>query len=309
MTSENSSRGFSLFTPLVGTTLVIMAIMIATGMIQNDVRMSRSITASYEVSSQSLVAKMIKAATIIEMLSKMEGTTYEEATLPFVCQSDGECTDEINARFEGTGKLRNPSISWELVGRRQLFLDLADSIYMILEGSGTNYVLDENSGVLQNRLSDAVDSLDAPFELGHKDGKYYIKLNSSSFKAHQGDFVISFKDSSNNRMDVGIVPETLGITTKEPLYDLINAAKNVYFGDNYNSVSLEHDLDEEFSGKEDYVASVRFREMNPKRLEIDLRKGGRDDRQFTVTFEDSGEGWDFYYTCFYRENNFKCTFI
>jgi len=174
----------------VGTTLVIMAIMIATGMIQNDVRMSRSITASYEVSSQSMVAKMIKAAAIIQMLSNMEEAMYYEASLPFVCSGSG-CDTEIAARFEGTSKARNPSIYWELVGEKKLFLNLVDSVYLILEGSGTNYRLVGSSYELQTRLSNAVDSLDKPFVLGNKDGKYYIKLDSNAFKGRTGDFVIS----------------------------------------------------------------------------------------------------------------------
>src|SRR3989344_1793240 len=67
-----NSRGFSLFTPLIGTSMVIMAILISAALVQNDSRLSRGLSASYEVTSQGTVAKLIQAAASVQMVENMQ---------------------------------------------------------------------------------------------------------------------------------------------------------------------------------------------------------------------------------------------
>ena len=55
-------KGFSLFTPLIGTTVIVIAIMLSAVMIQNDIRISRAITSSYEQSSQEITSRLIIAS-------------------------------------------------------------------------------------------------------------------------------------------------------------------------------------------------------------------------------------------------------
>ncbi len=61
MVSKSKKKGFSLFTPLIGTTVLIIAIMISALMTTNDVKISHAITSSYEQSNQNFDAELIKA--------------------------------------------------------------------------------------------------------------------------------------------------------------------------------------------------------------------------------------------------------
>lgn len=94
-------KGFSLFTPLVGTAVVIITITMAVVMIQNDVRISRGLTASYEVSAQTISSKLIKAAAEVQIVENIAEAI--KAVLPsefiITCNSETSCKSAMKDKI------------------------------------------------------------------------------------------------------------------------------------------------------------------------------------------------------------------
>jgi hypothetical protein len=107
-------RGFSLFTPLVGTALVITAIMISTVMMQNDVRTARGLSSSYELMAQSLSARMIRASAEVQIVNNIKigfsRFLNETNRHTNVCQDYTGCLKKETERFTlPAGALRTES--------------------------------------------------------------------------------------------------------------------------------------------------------------------------------------------------------
>jgi len=104
MLKNGSKKGFSLFTPLVGTAIVVITIMIVSTMIQNDVRFSRSITSSYVVSSQTTVSRAI-SADILSLLNRKMNERIESSLSPGPSapsfSSESDCNDFFIDWMEG----------------------------------------------------------------------------------------------------------------------------------------------------------------------------------------------------------------
>jgi hypothetical protein len=99
-------KGFSLFTPLVGTTVIMIAIVVSAAMIQNDVQISRGLTASYEVSSQSIASKIIRAAIDVKVIENIDSVldsfmrgAYSHPPITVVCTNKGSCLLRLKDRF------------------------------------------------------------------------------------------------------------------------------------------------------------------------------------------------------------------
>jgi len=290
--SENSSRGFSLFTPLVGTSIVIMAILISAGMIQNDIRISRTISSSYEVSSQGNVAKLIRASADMYILSKMEETTYSALSIPFECVPD--CATEIDNRLTGIG---TPSVYSELVSTTGIFNGMVSSIENILSGRGENYQSVKTPTFVQDSLHNSLKSINGPFNFGRTGSdQYYVSINSAKF--NPSEFYLEFENpATHSVINVSIAPYGFNYTTPEPLYSLLDKTQRTFtYFDGFSLISLpsagdlENELETEFTGAyRDNLKQARFRANLGKRLTIELCKGpcGGGVPSFNVTFQDS----------------------
>jgi hypothetical protein len=195
-------------------------------MLQNDMRMSRSISSSYEVSAQSLLSKLIQAKVETQLLANMESATYSQlSSLPFICDDDSSCNTAINNRLTASDNL----VYQKLIGYDGLFANIIENIYMAVEGSGTTYALEGSAYSLQSRFSYLISSVN-PFQFSTtSDEKYSITLSPSSFSP--ADFAVGFKDASipPNRMTVSIVPSGyFDFTTSEPLYDLLQKIETAF---------------------------------------------------------------------------------
>jgi len=288
----SSSKGFSLFTPLVGTSLVIMAILISAGMVQNNIRITRTIGSSYEVSSQGIVAKLIRASADMYILSKMEETTYDALAIPFECVPD--CNTEVNNRLTGTG---TPSVYSELVSTTGIFNGMVGSIEEVLSGRGENYQSFRTPTFVQDSLHNSLKSISGPFDFGRTGSdQYYIKINSAKFDSK--DFYLEFQNpASGSMINVSIVPYGFNYTTPEPLYSLLDKTQRVfaYFEGLLlipapSADDFENELETEFTGAyRDNLKQARFRANIGKRLTVELCKGpcGGGVPSFNVTFQDS----------------------
>jgi len=226
MTLKNSSRGFNLFTPLVGTALVITAIVIASGMVQNDIRISKTISASYEVSSQGMIAKLIRASAEMQIIQSTERIAYEEASKPYTCEALYICNSAIYHRLLGKDQTVVPSVYADLLGYDGLFADVINSVNMVLETTGRQYELDGDYTSLHTDFADLLSRID-PFVLGYlDDGRYYVRIDDTNI--NPSDFIIKFKDRGGGRMAVSIAPYAFNFTTPELLSNLTQATKNVF---------------------------------------------------------------------------------
>ncbi len=94
MVFRSKKKGFSLFTPLIGTTVLVIAIMVSALMTSNDVKISHAITSSYEQSNQNFDAELIKAEASIGAFNLFNKFNRDELpTLSFneVCTSTSHC--------------------------------------------------------------------------------------------------------------------------------------------------------------------------------------------------------------------------
>jgi hypothetical protein len=269
-----------------------MAILISAGMVQNNIRITRTIGSSYEVSSQGIVAKLIRASADMYILSKMEETTYDALAIPFECVPD--CNTEVNNRLTGTG---TPSVYSELVSTTGIFNGMVGSIEEVLSGRGENYQSFRTPTFVQDSLHNSLKSISGPFDFGRTGSdQYYIKINSAKFDSK--DFYLEFQNpASGSMINVSIVPYGFNYTTPEPLYSLLDKTQRVfaYFEGLLlipapSADDFENELETEFTGAyRDNLKQARFRANIGKRLTVELCKGpcGGGVPSFNVTFQDS----------------------
>ncbi|MFH0986543.1 MAG: hypothetical protein V1911_00675 [Candidatus Micrarchaeota archaeon] len=146
---ENKKKGFSLFTPLVGTSLVMIGLIVSAVMIENDVRISKSLTASYETSSQVTAARMMSASAIISIIEnseKIAGKIFDNGitiSTEGCAGTDEECAEacagyalaHINSQNQAGGTIYN----WLLSPNNSLYEGFDDAVE-----SNTNYEISDS---------------------------------------------------------------------------------------------------------------------------------------------------------------------
>ncbi len=227
MTLKSSSRGFNLFTPLVGTALVIMAILIATGMVQNDVRISRTITSSYEISSQSIAAKSIRAAAEVRIISNVENALNKLLAGDYGSEFEITCSTESNCIDGAKAVFTNPHGTFMTVmttGADGMYNGVIDSINTV-SGYTTSATDSDLSAALAtvSNAGKSVVSVDFP------DDFVEVTINEMNIQTYAGDALkISFQDAQQNKMVVSIVPQSFSYRTTEPILKMIKATAEAF---------------------------------------------------------------------------------
>ncbi|MFW5902277.1 MAG: hypothetical protein ACOCTT_00100 [archaeon] len=117
---DKGKKGFSLFTPLVGTAVIIIAILVSITMIQNNLKISEGISDSYSASGQSIGSQTIQSAStgfIIDQIEKytkkqLEGGRGDYITIE-ECEDGDECNSELKEELNEWGALkRELQIRW-----------------------------------------------------------------------------------------------------------------------------------------------------------------------------------------------------
>lgn len=228
-------RGFSLFTPLVGTTVVVIATLMAVVMIQNDVRISRGLTASYEVSSQTIAAKLIKAAAEIQILENIKNNIYSylESSHTFVCSDVNSCVDQasydftnpnggIEARMRGFDGIYNGVIAnIEIITNYQA----TPRVCPIAPVCGTDFDCCISEALKPSRTPSIIDS-------SFDGGKYKVKVDSASISANAGDaFTVGFQNKNNpsDRITLSIIPIGFSYITNDPIKTRIDNTANAFY--------------------------------------------------------------------------------
>jgi len=210
MKTSRGSRGFNLFTPVVGTAIVVMAILIATGMVQNDIRLSRSMTLSYEVSSQSMTAKLIKATAEMQMLENIEKRLYSVLDKAGV-STDGACMEVDRDMLT----LPNYAFMTEMTtGANGLYSGLLSSITTV-----TGYTTDRKDTELSAALNRIAQAGKSVVLVDFPDNYIRVTINSEVLgdKNLVGNaFDIPFKDHLGNTVVISVVPEKFAYVSELP---------------------------------------------------------------------------------------------
>jgi|GEM_PF-3564469 len=221
-----NKKGFSLFTPLIGTTIIVIAAMLSAMMLQNDVRISRTLSESFEQTNQGNAAKLIKATAEVEVAKTTDEALkdYFSNSLKYTCLSKPECQSIIKSKIKS--KIKS---------------DLSSSLYSNVFGeieSITDYSPKDRTCPLPNNpsympfencLSEAVDhglEVDLQSGTGTSAGKYLISFDIDS--DYENAFGVKFSDSQGQSIVVSIKPSSNQYTSSFKAEEIITKAINVY---------------------------------------------------------------------------------
>ena len=94
-------KGFSLFTPLVGTAMIIMAIIISAMMVENDNMTARGITSSFALDNNRRIARAAQAAATVKADENLnEGILQIMHGVDISCHIDAQCVDAFDDRLK-----------------------------------------------------------------------------------------------------------------------------------------------------------------------------------------------------------------
>ncbi|GEM_PF-5529769 len=146
-------KGFSLFTPLVGTTLIILAISLATMMVQNDIRASRSLSFSSIVTRDYVQAKIVKATYDVGMISVLKEMLEEKVNSKYTGDAAGlqyyftgpafKSSLKDRSVLKGVEALRS-SLGIQELQDDTAFLDKKEEISKSLQGKEVISIIAEN---------------------------------------------------------------------------------------------------------------------------------------------------------------------
>lgn len=190
-----NEKGFTLFTPLVGTAVMIMSVLIVVSMLQNDIRFSHTLSNSYAAQSHLVSAKIIRANVLAAARMSLEKTTAK-----YLGAGIHEMT-ETNARGHGgIAAAAKENIKSELASTllSNLFTDIRNSLDDLpdLAGGSVEY------GTVAPPVPPA-DSIDVAFNAG---GEITETLHANKFTNAEA-YSVKFTDDLGNTIQVSIIPE------------------------------------------------------------------------------------------------------
>lgn len=207
-------KGFSLFTPLVGTAIVIMAIVASVTMMQSDARISRGLAKSYEISSQEIVAKLIKATAEMQILTNLKSDTLRDLSTGYTLTCDFNDADICSSKAE------NAMLNSLLSIKVNLFRGLSEAFENII-CIGCSVIIDES------QMSNTIRNLPA---LVVKFDNGYLKetIHSDALSYYEDVFSVTFIDVRGNSIQIPIVPHDFSYTTDDEIEDLIQATADSF---------------------------------------------------------------------------------
>jgi len=105
--TKMNEKGFNLFTPLVGTAVIIISILISITMIQNSINISEGVSKSYTVSQQAVQSQIIETSASVKMIESAEKgwlptaiSSDEGGGISVRCQEKEECINKIEEEID-----------------------------------------------------------------------------------------------------------------------------------------------------------------------------------------------------------------
>ncbi|MEM4221888.1 MAG: hypothetical protein QW097_00445 [archaeon] len=205
-------RGFSLFSALIGTLLVLIASFTAVVVVENNVRVSKSLINFQENSFQSNSAKMIKATVESHIYAQIENAMASNFTLDL---SMYDSSESLKSRI--LKKLENDLT----LGEEGIYEGMGTSVESATEYSPeypTNFY---------NQLSDALGKI-KPIKLScTQEGKIKIEIDGKEFRG-KDIFKVTFKNKNNekDKLTIFIGPESRTWTSSVPICKRLEKSYN-----------------------------------------------------------------------------------
>ncbi|MBS3060076.1 MAG: hypothetical protein J4432_01055 [DPANN group archaeon] len=242
-------RGFSLFAPLIGTVLVMSTIFMVASLIQNDVRLSRGITSSFQSTQYATQAAIIRAKARIGTLEGIRKGSADYFSLTglssesfgaFTCDSLNDCKSRVLSEFTSPNVLKNTMI---FAMTDSLANNLVDIRAMRLEGE----TVGASAESIRNRIRSGITQAfnDGLFDFTITPGGNLIStVVDSVLNKHKKDISIVFEDPQipDNKIRVSLIPKGVSLidnarfrnqrTMGEMIDSVVNdyiAIKNAYF--------------------------------------------------------------------------------
>ncbi len=219
------NKGFSLFTPLVGTAVVIVAMLVGVTMMQNSARVSESLSNSYSASAQSLGSKYIDSLVRNLLIDSLENKVSEKlknhSFQVLWQQSDSDITSKIK---------------WSLINDlkgeigREIYSNFLVTLKDVISGSN-KYTLKSNVGAKTEELSIIISRINNPYSVTFTSGgEIKTELNKQNFKPYQNNFTLKFSTQGKNEVKTSILPTNFTYTTEKNLQKKIEEASKIYNG-------------------------------------------------------------------------------
>ena len=208
-------KGFSLFTPLIGTTVIVIAIMISSVMIQNDIKMSRAISSSYQQNAQELDAQLIIAASSIALFNSFKNINedyVQTIDVSIVCSTQTICYNQLKTNYLTT--LDNQV-------RNNLFTDITSSISRVSNYDSQSRSCPAAGNIIRtagNCISTAMPQVSQSIDLADNNENYDITLNlvpsSGSLDDFKKNFIVEFHNpQTHDSIALSIYPKNFKYTT------------------------------------------------------------------------------------------------
>lgn len=199
-----NDEGFSLFTPLVGTAVIIVAILVGVTMMHNNAKVSKSLSNSYSASEQSLNAQYIKSISRSLFKGGAEDAIYGVGGLKKSIIHHGwdENQGDIEQNIE-----KELTQTIEANTKRNARNAIRDSFPSMLP-SGTH--LDEDINNIIGEMNSVINSKDVFNAELESNGQINVTMNGSKFP--DDNFTLTFIKEGKEQK-VNIIPEGFNVET------------------------------------------------------------------------------------------------
>ena len=225
---SKGGRGFSLFTPLVGTAVVIIAILISITMIQNNLRISEGISDSYVSAEQSIGSQTIESAATGFIIREIEGETKNQLGRKITiteCEDGSECTEKLKDEFDDWDRLKFPLYEGTFLGFIGAIETVTDYDEVVWEEDNCEDACDQlNVDSCPERFgacADIIVSSVEPISTRYNDeGRLEVDFNADLIKgesAYEKAFRVGLKNEEDDEAEITrtLIPKEATYTTTD----------------------------------------------------------------------------------------------
>jgi len=222
-TKENkgNSKGFNLFTPLVGTSVIIISILISITMIQNSINISQGVSKTHSASRQSIGAQSIETAVAVETLGNLERRTKEVIAgelsgvgnyITITCDNGKSCTNKNKETFENWSILKDNILPRAHIGIEDR-IDIATD-YKVVPGQSCPY---GNVINLEECIAEVIEKTGADIiKTSYSEKRLEVTLNPEPFKPYSDAFEVELeREDDETRITSDVTPPRVTYTTPE----------------------------------------------------------------------------------------------
>lgn len=231
-------KGFSLFTPLVGTAVVMITILISVVMIQNDVRISRGLTASYEVSAQTISSKLIRAAAEVQIVENIGDAIEAVLDSEFIAK----CTKKTPCEIEIKNAILSRLASEITIGSHGVYFGVVENIEAVTDYEPVNQPcsIDPTCNSYSDLslrfdccLSQALLQAGSVVDIDLS-GNLKVTIDNSNMNPDAFSVAFQNKRDSSDRITLSIIPHEFSQETNIPIDDQVEDSAEAFLDSRSN---------------------------------------------------------------------------